>query len=141
MSEIAVRARNLTKSYTLYPTPWERMREIIGFRRRQGVDYPEHVAVDGIDLEIRFGEKVGFIGRNGAGKSTLLKLITGVIEPTSGMLDINGETHALLQMGAGFHQDFTGRENAIGYLANLGVSGDRADRLIEDIIEFSELEE
>lgn len=141
MSEFAVRARNLKKAYTLYPTPWDRMREIIGFKRRPGANFPEHVAVDGIDLDIRFGEKVAFIGRNGAGKSTLLKLITGVIEPTAGEIQISGETHALLQMGAGFHQDFTGRENARGYLANLGVDGTEADRLVDDIIEFAELEE
>lgn len=141
MSDVAVRARNLTKSYTLYPTPWSRMREIIGFKRPRDAGYAEHIAVDGIDLDIRFGEKVAFIGRNGAGKSTLLKLITGVIEPSRGSLEINGETHALLQMGAGFHTDFTGRENARGYLANLGVAGSEADRLIDGIIEFAELEE
>lgn len=139
--EVVVRARNLRKVYTLYPTPWERMREILGFRRSRNSEFPEHVAVDGIDLDIRAGERVAFIGRNGAGKSTLLKLITGVIEPTAGELDIRGETHALLQMGAGFHPDFTGRQNAQAYLANLGLDGPAADAIIDDIIEFTELEE
>lgn len=141
MSKIVVQAQKLCKSYTLYPSPWDRMREILGRPRPKGVEYPSHVAIDNIDLEIRAGEKVAFIGRNGAGKSTLLKLITGVIEPTSGKLDIVEETHALLQMGSGFHQEFTGRQNVNGYLANLGVAGKEAERLMGDIIEFSELEE
>ena len=141
MSEIVVRARKLCKAYTLYPSQWDRMREILGRKRPAGVEYPTHVAVDNIDLDIRAGEKVAFVGRNGAGKSTLLKLITGVIEPTSGSLDIVGETHALLQMGSGFHQEFTGRQNIKGYLANLGVSGSEADQFVSDIVAFSELEE
>lgn len=141
MSEVAVRATGLKKSYTLYPSPWERMREVLGFRRRRGIEYPEHLAIDDVSLTINAGERVAFIGRNGAGKSTLLKLVTGVIEPTGGDIEISGETHALLQMGAGFHEDFTGRQNALGYLANLGVAGEKADELVDDIIEFAELEE
>ena len=141
MSKMVVRAQKLCKAYTLYPSPWHRMREILGRPRPKGVEFPSHVAIDNIDLEIHSGEKVAFIGRNGAGKSTLLKLVTGVIEPTSGTLDIVGETHALLQMGSGFHQEFTGRQNVNGYLANLGVAGSEAESLVRDIIEFSELEE
>ena len=141
MDELAVHAEQLTKAYTLYPTQRDRLRDVMGWRRRGGAEFPTHLAVDRIYLKIRPGEKVGFIGRNGAGKSTLLKLVTNVIEPTSGNLRVNGETHALLQMGAGFHADFTGRENALGYLANLGVLGERADELVEEIIDFSELEE
>lgn len=141
MSDIIVRAQNLTKSYTLYPSPWERLREIVGIPARRNANYPTHIAVNGIDLVISAGERVGFIGRNGAGKSTLLKLITGVIAPTSGSLEITGETHALLQMGAGFHEDLTGRENAKNYLANLGVSEKESNNHIRDIIDFAELEE
>ena len=141
MSEIVVRAENLTKAYTLYPSSWDRMREILGFRRRPGVDFPQHMAIDGVTLTIRAGEKVAFIGRNGAGKSTLLKLVTGLIEPTSGRLDIRGEAHALLQIGGGFHPELTGRQNAYAYLANFGRSGEAADRAVDDIIGFSELEE
>ena len=141
MSEIVVRAENLTKAYTLYPSSWDRMREILGFRRRPGVDFPRHMAIDDVTLTIRAGEKVAFIGRNGAGKSTLLKLVTGLIEPTSGRLDIRGEAYALLQIGGGFHPELTGRQNAYAYLANFGRSGEVADRAVDDIIEFSELEE
>lgn len=141
MSEIVVRAENLTKAYTLYPSSWDRMREILGFRRRPGVAFPEHMAIDDVTLTVRAGEKVAFIGRNGAGKSTLLKLVTGLIEPTSGRLDIRGEAHALLQIGGGFHPELSGRQNAYAYLANFGLSGAAADRAVDDIIGFSELEE
>jgi ABC-type polysaccharide/polyol phosphate transport system ATPase subunit len=103
--------------------------------------YPTHLAVDNVSLDIRAGERVAFIGRNGAGKSTLLKLITGVIEPTSGTVNVTGATHALLQMGAGFHPEFTGRQNAVRYLATLGLSDDDLTNAVAALVEFSELEE
>jgi lipopolysaccharide transport system ATP-binding protein len=140
MSDFAVRAVNLTKAYTLYPRPIDRLSDLLGLSRLRRQPHPTHTAVDNLSIEIRKGEKVGFIGRNGAGKSTLLKLITGVIEPTSGHVEISGASHALLQMGAGFHQELTGRENAYAYLANLGVMGKEADRLVDEIVEFTELE-
>ena len=99
MSEIVVRAENLTKAYTLYPSSWDRMRETSRLPPPSGGGVPQHMAIDGVTLTIRAGEKVAFIGRNGAGKSTLLKLVTGLIEPTSGRLDIRGDAHALLQIG------------------------------------------
>jgi lipopolysaccharide transport system ATP-binding protein len=141
MSDVVVRARDLSKVYRLYPSQTDRLADLLGWSWLRRAVYPEHKAVDGINLEVRAGERVGLIGRNGAGKSTLLKLITGVTQPSSGELTTTGETHALLQMGAGFQPEFTGRENARAYLANLGVIGESADRQIEDIIEFSELEE
>lgn len=140
MSEIIVSARDLTKTYRLYAKPHYRFLDVIGMLR--GNDkYSEHHALHSMDLDIRRGEKVAIIGRNGAGKSTLLKLITRVIEPTSGSLEIKGETQALLQIGTGFHPDFTGRQNVYSYLAHLGFSGKEADERVAEIIEFSELEE
>ena len=141
MSDVLVRTVNLTKAYTLYPSHGDRLADLIGWSRLRHKTYPTHLAVDNVSLEIGAGEKVAFIGRNGAGKSTLLKLITGVTEPTSGELEVTGKSHALLQMGAGFHQEFTGRQNAYAYLANLGVVGESADRLVDEIVEFTELEE
>ena len=94
-----------------------------------------------INLEIKRGEKVGIIGRNGAGKSSLLKIVTRAIEPTTGNLDVRGRSHALLQLGTGFHPDFTGRENAYLFLAHLGISGAAADTLVEDAVTFAEVEE
>lgn len=103
--------------------------------------FTEHAALDGIDLEIGRGEKVAIIGRNGAGKSTFLKLVTGVIEPTSGTLKVSGKVHALLQIGTGFHPDFTGRENVYAYFAQLGVTGKEAARRFEEVLDFAEIEE
>src|SRR5215467_6771975 len=103
--------------------------------------YTEHAALDGINLEIGRGEKVAIIGRNGAGKSTFLKLVTGVIQPTSGSIDISVRVHALLQIGTGFHPDFSGRENVFAYFAQLGVTGKEARQRFVDVVEFAELEE
>ena len=141
MSDIVIRARDLKKVYRLYSGAVYRFLDIFGMLRTNNGAYTEHAALAGINLEIRRGEKVAFIGRNGAGKSTLLKLLTGVIEPTSGTLKVEGKAHALLQIGSGFHPDFTGRENVYAYLAQLGVTGREADRQYAEIVEFAELEE
>jgi ABC-type polysaccharide/polyol phosphate transport system ATPase subunit len=117
------------------------MLDMFGLLGRTPGRFTEHAALDGVSLDIRRGEKVAFIGRNGAGKSTLLKLVTKVIEPTSGTLEVQGKVHALLQIGTGFHPDFTGRENVLAYLAQLGVTGREAERNYAQIVEFAELEE
>jgi lipopolysaccharide transport system ATP-binding protein len=140
VSDLAVRARELRKVYRLYRKPAHRFLDMFGLLNGRPGVYTEHAALDGVTLEIRKGEKVAIIGRNGAGKTTLLKLITNVIEPTSGELEVHGRVQALLQIGTGFHPDFTGRENVYAYLAQLGIAGRDADRLCAEIIEFSELE-
>ena len=141
MADIAIRAAGLSKVYRLYTKPAHRFLDMFGLLGDKPGAYTEHAALDRVDLEIRRGEKVAIIGRNGAGKSTFLKLVTNVIRPTAGTLDVNGEIHALLQIGTGFHPEFTGRENVLAYLAQLGVpSGDAARRCAE-AIEFAELEE
>lgn len=140
MSELAIQARNLRKVYRLYAQPHFRLLDMFGLLRDRQA-FSEHVAIDNVDLDIRRGEKVALIGRNGAGKSTLLKLITQAIPPTSGKLDVRGDTHVLLQLGTGFHPDFTGRENVLAYLAYQGISGRRAQDMYREIVEFAELEE
>jgi lipopolysaccharide transport system ATP-binding protein len=141
VTDIAIRASDLTKVYRLYAKPAYRFLDIFGLLGRRPGAFTEHAALDQINLEIRRGEKVAIIGRNGAGKSTFLKLVTNVIRPTTGVLEVNGEIHALLQIGTGFHPEFTGRENVLAYLAQLGVSGSEAVRRCADAIEFAELEE
>lgn len=141
MSDVIVRAFDLTKVYRLYAKPHFRFLDMLGLLRSGGGQYTEHRALDGVNLEIRRGEKVAIIGRNGAGKSTLLKLATRVIEPTSGHIEVAEGVHALLQIGSGFHPEFSGRENARSYLAHLGITGRAADERIREIVEFSELEE
>ena len=141
MRDVVIHATDLKKVYRLYRSAVYRFLDIMGMLRHNNGAYTEHAALAGVNLEIRRGEKVAFIGRNGAGKSTLLKLLTGVIEPTSGALRVEGKAHALLQIGSGFHPDFTGRENVYAYLAQLGVTGREADRQYAEIVEFAELEE
>jgi homopolymeric O-antigen transport system ATP-binding protein len=141
LSKIAVRARNLKKVYRLYKRQRSRLLDIVGLLPRGSAAYSEHLALDGITLDIPRGQKVAIIGRNGAGKSTLLKLVTGAIEPSSGTLDVSGVFHPLLALGVGFHPDFTGRENVLAYFAQLGRSDAEAARLCEAVVDFAELEE
>jgi len=141
-NDIVVHARDLSKVYRLYAQPRYRVLDMIGLLRGvPGRHFSEHVALDGLNFQVRRGEKVGIIGRNGAGKSTLLKLITQVIRPTRGTLEVFAETQALLQIGSGFHPEFTGRENVRAYLAHLGLSRAEAERAIEEVVDFAELEE
>jgi len=143
MSESApiIRARDLRKVYRLYASPRDRFLDMVGLGRLLGTQYSEHAALDGVTLDIRRGEKVAIIGRNGAGKSTFLKLVSGVTEPTSGTLQVSGTARALLQIGTGFHPEFTGRDNVRAYLAQLGIDGAEARDLTASIIEFAEIEE
>src|SRR5579884_438302 len=141
MNDVIIRARDLVKIYRLYGNPQYRVLDMFGLLPNNGKRFKEHTALAGISLEIGRGEKVAVIGRNGAGKSTLLKLISNVIQPTSGVLEVRGDARALLQIGSGFHPDFTGRENVYAYLAYMGIYGKAADRKLDEVVEFSELEE
>jgi lipopolysaccharide transport system ATP-binding protein len=140
-TDMAVRLRGVRKVYKLYRNPAYRLRDILGLLPADKRYYDEHVALHDVTVDIRRGEKVAIIGRNGAGKSTLLRLITKVIEPTSGSIDVKGDTQALLSLGTGFHPEFTGRQNVEAYLANFGITGAEAERMIRDVIDFAELEE
>lgn len=141
MSDLAIRARGVGKSYRLYNNAGDRLLDLLGLLANAKRKVRRHLALQDINFDITRGEKVAIIGRNGAGKSTLLKLITRVTEPSEGILEVHGESRALLQIGTGFHPDFTGRENVSAYLASLGVGQKRAAQLIEDSIAFAEMED
>lgn len=137
----ALTLSGIAKHYRLYRKPMYRVLDLLGVCPPGEAFYSEHPALDGIDLSINNGEKVGIIGRNGAGKSTLLKIITQVIRPTAGTMNVRGKISALLQIGTGFHPDFTGRQNAYSAMAHQGITGRQADRKFDEVLEFSELDE
>jgi lipopolysaccharide transport system ATP-binding protein len=141
MNDVVISAKDLTKIYRLYKKPQYRFLDMFGLLRGGGKSYTEHIALNRVSLDIRRGQKVAVIGRNGAGKSTLLRMLTRVVEPTAGQLHVGGEVHALLQIGTGFHPDFTGRDNVMAYLAQMGVTRGRAKELCGQIVAFAELEE
>jgi len=141
MNDVIIRASELTKVYRLYAKAHYRFFDMLGLLPNNKKTFKEHPALTDINLEVRRGEKVAIIGRNGAGKSTLLKLISNVIQPTSGKLEVRGKARALLQIGTGFHPDFTGRENVYAYLAYLGLTGKQAEQRLSEIVDFSELED
>lgn len=128
---------NLGKKYKRYSNRWIRLIEWLTFGR-----YQNHQAtwiLRNINFELQQGESLGVIGVNGAGKSTLLKLLTGTSTPTEGSLEIRGRVAALLELGMGFHQDFTGRVNAMMTCQMMGYTHEESQDLIHEIREFSEL--
>jgi lipopolysaccharide transport system ATP-binding protein len=134
-SEPAVRLRDVSKVYRLYGRPSDRLVEFL-FRRPRG---RELRALDGVSLEVPKGSVLGLIGENGAGKSTLLKLVAGVSEPTSGSVEVRGTVASILELGAGFHGEFSGRENARLNAAILGVPPSRIAETLARTHDFSEL--
>ncbi|MBI2791917.1 MAG: ABC transporter ATP-binding protein [Gammaproteobacteria bacterium] len=140
MSNTAISLYQVGKSYKRFQHPlwraWDALGCPVSTKR-----YDIFMALQNIHLEINKGEKVALIGRNGAGKSTLLRLIAGQIKPSTGTIHVNGKLQALMELGTGFHPDFTGIENIRSSLAFQGIQGRRANKLIEDIIQFSELED
>lgn len=135
MNSISV--RQLAKAYKSYPSPWARVKEWLDWRRR-----PQHEllwALESVSFDVAAGEAVGIIGVNGAGKSTLLKLITGTTRPTSGEITLVGNVAALLELGMGFHADFTGRQNAIMAGQLLGYSAEQMQLAMPAIEAFAEI--
>jgi ABC-type polysaccharide/polyol phosphate transport system ATPase subunit len=133
--EPAVRAVGLTKQYAMYRRPADRLIELLTRRVRHAV-FP---ALQDVTFEAQKGETIGIVGQNGAGKSTLLKLLCGVAQPTSGILETRGAISSILELGTGFHPEFTGRDNAALNAAILGLSAAEIRRRLPDILDFSEL--
>ncbi len=134
-SEIALNADGLGKAYQLYARPIDRLKQLFAPRRK--TYYQEFTAVQQVTFELLKGEVLGVIGTNGSGKSTLLQLICGVLEPTAGKVEVTGRIAALLELGAGFNPDFTGRENIYLNATILGLSAAEIEGKIEQIIDFS----
>ena len=135
--EIAISVQNLTKVYPLYDKPQDRFKEALNpFRKSYHHDF---YAMQNVDMEIYKGETVGIIGRNGAGKSTLLKMITGVLTPTSGMIEVQGRIASLLELGAGFNPEMTGLENIYLNGTLMGFTDSEMDGKIDAILEFADI--
>ncbi len=138
-SEIAIAARGLSKSYPIFNKPEDRLKQMLSFGRRKY--YREFWAVKDVDLEVHRGETVGIVGHNGSGKSTLLQMICGTLTPTSGELTVRGRVAALLELGAGFNPEFTGRENVYMNGAVLGLTKEQINACFDDITAFADIGE
>ena len=136
-NDIAIDVNHVTKTFKLYSDKPQTLKErlVRGWKNKT----EERVVLKDINLEIKKGETVALIGVNGSGKSTLLKLMTKIIYPNKGTLKTYGKLTSLLELGAGFHPDFTGRENIYFNAAIFGLTKKEIDDRLQDIIEFSEL--
>ncbi len=137
--EDAISTRQLSKCYQLYQRPIDRLKQFLWRGRRQY--YRELWALRDINFAVKPGEVVGIVGRNGSGKSTLLQLVCGTLTPTSGEVKVNGRVAALLELGAGFNPEFTGRENVLMGAAVMGLNQSRIAARLEEIIDFSGVRE
>lgn len=134
--EVAIEVKNLNKVYKLYDKPSDRFKEALRLTKKQ---YREHYALRDVNMTIRRGETVGIIGTNGSGKSTILKIITGVLNPTSGQVQVNGRISALLELGAGFDMEYNGIENVYLNGTMIGFSEEEIDRKLPEILEFADI--
>ncbi|RJP74837.1 MAG: ABC transporter ATP-binding protein [Desulfobacteraceae bacterium] len=135
----AISVRNVTKTYKLYTYPIERVKEAF-HPFRKSYHHPFHALTD-ISIDIQKGETAGIIGRNGSGKSTLLQVICGILQPSSGSVSTNGRISALLELGAGFNPEFTGRQNVYINAAILGLSREEIDARFQEISTFAAIGE
>lgn len=136
---IMISVRNLTKKFRVYYDKGNSLKEKILFYKRNR--YENRLVLNGISFDIHKGEAVGLIGKNGCGKSTTLKILTRIMYPTSGQVKIKGRVSSLIELGAGFHQDMSGRENIYINASIFGLTRKQIDARLDDIIHFSELEE
>lgn len=134
-SNTALAVEQLSKIYPLYAKPTDRLLELLLHRRR----HTPFVALDQLSFSLAKGRTLGIVGENGSGKSTLLQLIAGTLTPSSGQIHRQGKVLALLELGIGFHPDFTGRQNLFFYADILGLSRQYLQSKLTEIIEFSEL--
>ena len=136
--DFSLRLENVGKIYSIYNKPSDRLLQFFSSKKEKYGR--KHIALEPVSIEIKKGEVLGVIGTNGSGKSTLMQLICGVLEPSSGRVQTNGRIAALLELGAGFNPDFTGRENIFLNAAILGLSHQEINKKIDEIIKFSGVE-
>lgn len=137
MKENAISIEKVSKVYKLYDKPKDRLLEALGLTKKK--KYTEHFALSDVSFDVRQGECVGIIGTNGSGKSTILKIITGVLNQTSGNVHVNGRISALLELGAGFNMEYTGMENIYLNGTMNGFSEQEIDERIQAILDFADI--
>ena len=139
MSDVVIKAENLTKIYKIYEKNIDRLKETFHpFHKRYSRDF---FALNDVSFEIGRGENVGLIGKNGAGKSTLLKIITGVLTPSSGKIEVHGRIASLLELGAGFNLEMTGVENIFMNGLLMGQTRETMNEKLDEIISFADIGE
>ena len=137
--KIAIKVSHVDKVYQLYDKQSDRVKEALGLSRKNR--HKDHYALSDVNLSIRQGECVGIIGTNGSGKSTMLKMITGVLTPTKGNIEVNGRVSALLELGAGFNPEYDGIENIYLNGMMMGFTRDEIDKKLDSILEFADIGE
>lgn len=137
MDNLAIKVEDVCKIYKLYERPSDRLRDALGLTGKKR--YREHHALNHVSFEVQKGETVGIIGTNGSGKSTILKIITGVLNPTTGNVEIEGRISALLELGAGFNMEYSGIENVYLNGMMMGFSREEMDGRLEEILRFADI--
>lgn len=137
--ENAIEVRNVTKSFKIYTDKGHTLKEKVLFSNRRTFEVRK--VIDGISFDVKKGEAVGLIGHNGCGKSTTLKMLTRIMYPDSGTIEMSGRVSSLIELGAGFHPDMSGRDNIYINASIFGLTKGEIDEKVEDIIAFSELED
>ena len=132
-----ISVKDLSKVYRLYDKPIDRLKESLNIFHKSY--HKEYYALNNLSFDIKRGETVGIIGINGAGKSTLLKIITGVLTPTGGNIEVKGKISALLELGAGFNMEYTGIENIYLNGTMIGFSKEEVDKKLDDILDFADI--
>ena len=138
-SDIAIKISGVSKHYQIYNKPIDRLKQSLYRGRKQF--FKDFKAIDNISFEILKGETVGILGKNGSGKSTLLQIICGTLTPTNGEITINGKVAALLELGAGFNPEFTGRENVFLNAALYGLTNKQISERFDQIANFADIGE
>jgi len=133
----AIAVNNLTKRYRVYPRPIDRLREVLTLNRR--CYHREFTALESVNLNVEKGQVLGMIGPNGAGKSTLLKIMAGIIDPTQGQIGVQGRVASIIELGTGFHGEFSGRDNVYMNAAIMGYRREQVDAFFAEIARFAEL--
>lgn len=139
MSNIAIKIENLSKVYRLYDKPIDRMKEALSLTKKKYSK--EHYALNNVSFKVKKGETVGIIGTNGSGKSTILKIITGVLNSSKGIVEVDGRISALLELGAGFNQEYTGIQNIYLNGTMMGFTKEEINEKVSNIIEFADIGE